>query len=167
MRHKRMLAPINSIKHFVPNSKAIIVTDTVLNHVVIEAVAQNNVTATKDVVEGSVIKAVHVEMWIVPISTSVFTQFVLIIHKVPGGQTLPDNTNMLNLQNYENKKNILYTTQGVMGISPGTTLPLHRNWVIIPKGKQRFGFGDRLVVSVYNLGANIEACGMHIYKEYK
>ena len=56
---RRMLAPINSIKHYINVENAEISTGGARTINVVTAVAQNAVAATTDVVEGSIVKAVH------------------------------------------------------------------------------------------------------------
>jgi len=67
---------------------------------------------------------------------------------------------------YPNKKNIFFASQGVIGDLTTQAIPVHRGWVKIPKGKQRFGLGDRFAMTVAATGAEIEFCGMSTYKEY-
>ncbi len=168
-RHRRMAAPINSIKHFVPRAELSVTAGTTTNIEVIDAVIAPAAANVFDVHEGAVIKAVYVELWIISAGTvDQTTQFVLTIEKVPAGQTPAMNTNQLNLQAYLNKKNILYTTQGIVGtrIAGAPTLPIIRTFVLIPKGKQRFGLGDRFFVNISSVSTVLRVCGMNIYKEY-
>jgi len=45
--------------------------------------------------------------------------------------------------------------------------PILRQWVKIPKTKQRFGLKDKLVLQVFAQGAlDLTACGFELYKEY-
>ncbi len=74
-------------------------------------------------------------------------------------------TNSATLDSYTNKKNLLYITQGVSPDANGNPVPVLRQWFKIPKGKQRFGLADALIL---NLSANVEDmthCGVFIYKE--
>lgn len=74
-------------------------------------------------------------------------------------------TNSATLDSYSNKKNVLYTTQGLTPDANGNPIPFVRQWFKIPKGKQRFGLTDSLVL---NISANVEDvthCGLMIYKE--
>ncbi len=72
-----------------------------------------------------------------------------------------------NLGAYPNKKNILYTTQGILADANdgGPTIPLIRGWIKIPKGKQRMGLDDRIVVNITAVGA-LRLCGISTFKEY-
>ncbi len=164
-----MMSPINSVKHYVTKTNANLAAGAVAGLTVIDAVAKGtDRTATNMVDEGAVIKAIHLEYWINGQGTSGTgtTQFVLIVEKLPAGGTAADSTDMLNLQSYENKKNILYTTQGMIAGQGSQSIPLVREWFKIPKGKQRFGLLDKFVVSVLTVGFAIDLCGIAIYKEY-
>ncbi len=76
---------------------------------------------------------------------------------------------MAALHDYDNKKNILFTAQGLLTPNDGGQVPVLRSWYKIPKGKQRFGLADELVLSIRNNNAtaiDINLCGVIIYKEY-
>ncbi len=171
MRHsRRLVAPINSIKHYVPQSPIGIAGGAKDTHVIIDAVAQNLVTAVEDVVEGSIIKAVFCEFWIHnETATGNNGTFTITIEKIPAGQIDPTISQMANLQSYPNKKNVLWTSQGILAsFDKGQgAIPIIRTWVAIPKGKQRFSIGDRFVISTSVVEDTFRVCGMFIYKEYK
>ncbi len=164
-----MIPPINTIKHFVNRTNTEVASAAIANLVIVDAVAQNNVVNTFDVVEGAVVKAVHIEMWCSSTAgVNDGNQVVIIVEKVPANQAAVTVAQILNLQAYPNKKNILFTFQGVLAssVAGATAIAPIRDWLLIPKGKQRFGFGDRLVISISPLGAGLDTCGMFIYKEY-
>ncbi len=166
-RFKRMLATINSEKHFVGRPTSNLAAAAISNHVL--AVAVNEPTALQEVREGSVIKAVFVELWVVG-SEAVggIQSFNITVEKLLGGQTAMTNAQSLNLGSYPNKKNVLYTTQGILATAnAGPTYAMLRQWYPIPKGKQRMGLGDQLILNVANIAAGaIQQCGITIYKEY-
>lgn len=166
-RHRRMLAPINSIKHFVARTQLGVPSGTSATIPVVSAVDAPANASTDEVLQGAVIKAVFVEIWI--ISRSVLTQATMTLEKLPGTSGNPTFTNMLNLGAYENKKNILQTFQGIIPDETSGANPIApiRGWFAIPKGKQRFGLGDRLVFNIATVSAILETCGMFIYKEYR
>ncbi len=133
---------------------------------IIDSVPVVDKNAVDEVEEGAVIKAVFVEMWLLDSSND--GSFIVGLMKDPSG--IPAigfaNTNALN--GFTNKKNILYVTQG---LSPnngvGNPVPIIRQWFKIPKGKQRFGLGDKLRLFITNNGLNnLEFCGFFTYKEY-
>ncbi len=165
---RRMLAPINTNKHFIPKTKATVATGVVAPVNIILSVARDAVNQTNEVEEGAIIKAVHCNYWLQGIGASgTLSQCVTVLEKIPANQASVDATEILNLQSYNNKKNILHTFQGLLGSQSDTNpiAPLN-GWVLIPKGKQRFGLGDSLVYTVMPIGESLSICGMAIYKEY-
>ena len=89
--------------------------------------------------------------------------------KISSGGPLMTQPDTVTLNDYPNKKNILKTSQGVIGDANTNTTPVFREWIAIPKGKQRMGLGDRLMLNVSCLAEaanDLEICGMFIYKEY-
>lgn len=167
MKHQRMKAPIQSRKHYVHLSNAVTTTGTLLSFEAVNAVVAPATSLPADIQEGSVIKAVYFEIWIYGLGASgTDTQFFMAIEKLTGGQPEMTFAQSATLGAYPNKKNILYTTQGVIGGIDTNSIPIIKNWLLIPKGKQRFGLGDRLQVNISALGANINRCGIMTFKEY-
>ncbi len=166
--HRRMQAPINSIKHYVGSAKFNIALGTSTTLEIVDVVAAPVSPDREKVKEGSVIKAIHFEYWLIAdAGVGTNTQFVMTIEKSPSGVVDPAFSDMLNLGGYKNKKNILYTTQGVVtSDSVGTAIPVIRDWLKIPRGKQRFGSSDRMLVTFATVESQITVCGMATYKEY-
>ncbi len=170
MRHRRMLAPINSIKHYVHRTNIAVTSGSASAHVVLDAVNAPATSTSAQVIEGAIVKAIHLEYWILSDGvTSSINQFALIVEKVPTGSASATAAQMLNLGAYDNKKNILFTTQGIVGagIDGQASVPLLRQWMLIPKGKQRMGLGDRMVISIAPVGFTMNWCGISTYKEYR
>ncbi len=163
-----MLAPINSIKHYVHQSNQPIASGAIINIEVADAVIAPATAAASEVHEGSVLKAIYIELWIGGDGSSgLESTFTAIVEKKRDLE--PDATfaNLTNLGAYPNKKNILYTTQGIVPamLDGGMTIPIIRGWFKIPKGKQRFGLDDQFMVSVSSVD-NMRICGFFTYKEY-
>jgi len=168
-QRRRMLAPINSIKHFVHQTILNVPSGTIANITVADAVNAPAVASSLQVNVGCIIKAVYIEMWYVATDASdTRSSFTLTVEKIPSGAPGMTFTNSSNLGAYLNKKNILYTTQGVSpsAITGGASLPLLRQFISIPKGKQRMGQGDEIHVNVSSVGG-ASICGIFIYKEYQ
>jgi len=169
MPHKRMLAPINSIKHYVHRANITVVSGNILNEELIDAVAAPASASAEQVKQGAVIKAVYVESWIQNDGgTGTDNQFNVNLEKIPSGAPAMTFAQSVNLGSYPNKKNILYSSQGVQGASVDgiPAVPVLRNWMLIPKGKQRFGLGDKLVLNISSTGFTLRTCGLATYKEY-
>jgi len=168
MRHRRMLAPINTIKHYVHRPLIAVASGVLLSHVIAHSVVAPATASADEVKEGSVIKAIYVEMWINnQEATGTDAQFVLIVEKAPGNTTAMTAAQSLNLGAYPNKKNILYSSEGLLSaaVDGAQSVPVIRSWVMIPKGKQRMGLDDQLIVHVSAVGA-LKACGLNTYKEF-
>ncbi len=164
-----MVAPINSVKHYVPRANVSLASGAGQGNVVVSAVVAPATTNASDVKEGAIVKATHLEYWLWGGgSTGVDTQFVIVVEKAPSGRSAIGAAEMLNIGAYNNKKNIFFQSQGVIGagVDGSQAIPVIRDWLLIPKGKQRFGLGDRLVVSFTTVGSAMQICGQATYKEY-
>ncbi len=160
-----MLAPITSKKHFVQQGIDSIMGGTIKNNSIVVGV-QAPATASNQVFEGSVVKAVFVEYWLLAGGQQPGSITLTVMKRI-GDSPHMTFAESAQLHTYTNKKNILYTTQGITPDANGNPIPFIRMWIKIPKGKQRFGLGDQLVV---NISANVEdctICGTAIYKEYQ
>ncbi len=166
----RMVAPINSRKHYVQRTNDSIASAARTQFVLVNSVASPATSTTADVVDGSVVKAIFLESWgFASGATGTSTQFVSVLEKAPSGTDGVAVADMTNLSAYDNKKNILYVTQGNASavIDGAGTIPLIRNWFKIPKGKQRMGLGDRILYSVFTVGSTFRECGFATFKEYR
>ncbi len=159
-----MKAPIHSRKHYV--QKTLTTVTAGMADALQLAFAVNPTLANQpfEVAEGAVLKAVFVEMWARGQETSPGSVLITLV-KTVDSQT-PTFADMVALDGYTNKKNVLYHTQGLTNINGADAIPFVRGWFKIPKSKQRFGLGDSLflVTSAQALDTNI--CGFATYKEY-
>jgi len=156
---------LHSTKHYVQQSRSEVATVSAVSIDIIEAVGNTLANLSDEIVEGSLVKAVFVELWILDSAND--GSFVIALHKDPGGAPVPGFSSMNALDGYANKANIFYMTQG---LSPnngvGNPVPIIRQWFKIPKGKQRFGLSDKLILTIANNGLNeLEFCGFFTYKE--
>ncbi len=167
-RRRRMLAPISSIKHYVHRSNAAVATGAVLTATLVDVVAKGAArTGAQTVEEGCVIKAIHLEYWICGIDDAVTSQFAFVVYKLTAGDVPPTATDMANLGSWNNKRNILFSSQGVLPKDESAiSVPVIRDWIKIPKGKQRFALGDQFSVTVFSVGT-LQFCGLATYKEYE
>ncbi len=163
---RRMLAPIVSVKHYVQTPVTGVASGANLGITVAQAIAKGAARAlVSDVEEGTVIKAIYIEYWASADSAGGTINGGCM--KLPGGgTTAPTYAEMQNLTTYENKKNIFAFHQG-LGPSAGNIIPIFREWIKIPKGKQRMGLGDILLVKFSFTGHPGDICGFATYKEYE
>ncbi len=161
-----MRAPIHSVKHYVQTSLTTVAASAIDTTVLVEGVQVASINAVHEVLEGATVKAIYIELWV--LGTSASATVIVTLAKFPSGQTPFSTTEMAALGNANNKKNILFTAQGLAsndGI--GNPIPIMRGWYKIPRGKQRFGLGDTLELQVFAQQAvSLEICGMATYKEY-
>ncbi len=154
-------------KHIVQQSRSETATVALQTIDILDSVQVQLKDAVDEVEEGSVVSAIFVELWLLDSAND--GSFSVTLEKRPSGVAAMGFASSQALGTYPNKKNILYTTQG---LSPnnavGNPVPIIRNWFKIPKGKQRMGLGDKVVLNIANMGLNdLEFCGVFIYKEQK
>ncbi len=159
---------IKSKKHVNQISQSTVTQGATVATVIVEALETTSLTP-KDVEEGAIVKACYVEYWVSQDSASVVGSYTVALYKLPGVGSTASAGDMAALHDWDNKKNILFTAQGLLTPNDGGQVPVLRGWYKIPKGKQRFGLKDRLVINIRNNNAtaiDINFCGLAIYKEY-
>ncbi len=165
---RKMLAPISSMKHYVQVTNSALTSGSISVTSLVDGVVRGfDRTATNMVDEGAVIKAIFIEWWLNGSGASdATTQFNFIVIKTEGQGTNPTAAELLNLQSFDNKKNVLFSSQGVLAGAGSQSIPVVRQWFRIPKGKQRFGLNDRIQVALTTTGQTLQHCGFATYKEY-
>ncbi len=160
-----MRPTINSEKHLVQFSLFAVASGAITNLAIATAVSVPT-AAVADVREGSIIKAVYCEMWLTSDDAAAGTTIVTL-EKIQSGTAGMSAASSGALNAYANKKNVLYTCMGLLPPNVGS-LPFNcvKGWIKIPKGKQRFGVGDRLALNVHGQSNGVAGCGIAIYKEY-
>ncbi len=160
-----MKAPIRSEKHYIQVSLSTVLGAAQLTVDIASAVALLQKNLGNEVIEGAIVKAVYIEMWILAQDTVPASVLVsLVKHPEFGTLTVAEHAA---LNDYTNKKNVLYHTQGLIGDQDSNPIPFLRGWFKIPKGKQRFGLGDLLRLHIFAQGTvDLTVCGFMTYKEY-
>ena len=157
---------ITSDKRIVQSVTFPVMLGTTETIVAIDCKSVTDQAVAADVTVGTVIKAIYLEYWIVSAANN-HGNVMLAVEKVPAsaaGIVFADSQSM---SFYNNKKNVLYMTQGLTNDANADAIPFLRQWIKIPKGKQRFGNGDRLNISITSIStSDIEVCGFALYKAY-
>ncbi len=156
---------INSTKHIVQFSIGTVTSAGVTTLELLNAVNVVNKNQVFEVEEGSVVKAIYVEIWLRAGSTTPASG-QMIIYKQPGDQPNPSTTDMAALGDWTNKKNIFYTTMGLYNDQDADATVAFKGWLKIPKGKQRMGLEDSIKISIFTPTIDIQFCGFALYKEY-
>ncbi len=161
-----MKAVVKSRKHIVQTPFSGITTGTAENIVIATVVDRTIADAATEVAEGSIIKAVFIEMWLQNSANDGHS--VMTLEKTQAGGLGGSFASMADLDSYANKKNVLFIHEGLTSNDGvGNPIPVLNGWMKIPKTKQRFGLGDGLVLTISNPSSNtLNRCGKHIYKEY-
>ncbi len=157
---------INSTKHYRQNSLSSIASGALTTIELLDAVERSTASAVNEVGAGAIVKAIYIEYWLKAGEATNLGSFILTITKVPGTGSGPTFANHAALGDYENKKNILFTSQGLVNNEASTAIPVIRQWIKIPKTKQRMGLGDRVLCSISAVTSGIDFCGFATYKEY-
>ncbi len=161
-----MKAPIHSTKHYVQVSFSSVTAVSTAIENLIQGVAVANKNVSTEVEEGAIVKAIYIEFW--SIASAADNTEIFCIFKAPEDGTM-SFAEAIALNSYNNKKNVLFVHQGLSS-NDGIGNPhiMFQGWVKIPKGKQRFGLGDKLSVSITNQHASndLDYCGFATYKEY-
>ncbi len=161
-----MRPPIHSQKHYVQMTRSSVATVALNSEDLALSVAVANKNTVDEVVEGCIIKAVFVELWLLDAGND--GSFVVTLAKYPSGLGALTFAGSNALGTYANKKNLLYVSQGLTpndGIAQ--PVPIIRQWFKIPKTKQRFGLGDKLRLTITsNSLQEVFYCGFATYKEY-
>ncbi len=158
-----MRAIVHSKKHYVQKSLATVTAGTASAIIIVQPVTEPSSNEV-EVEEGATIKAVYAEMWVKAGDTAGGSTLVTLV-KTTDGQT-PTFADMVALDAYNNKKNVLYHTQGITPRQEANPVAFVRQYFKIPKGKQRFGQGDRLYLVVSAQALDNIICGFFTYKEY-
>ncbi len=163
-----MLAPINSIKHYVQHTRVTNNSGAILINDIAKGVVAPAVSTTFDVIQGAIVKAIYVERWVMASqATTDPITYVYVIMKLPNDVIAPTAAQLNNLMAYTNKSNILFTAMAIVGeAATNNAVPIHRGWIMIPKGKQRMALGDRIITAITSLD-NLSVCGFETYKEYR
>ncbi len=162
-----MKAIITSQKHIVQRS-LLLVQEQTKDIVLIANAVEAQSTTPVEVAVGAVIKAVWIELWFMGESAQPCTA-TWILEKTQNAVTGATQAQMQDLHDYNNKRNIFKMGQGLIGDSNSNPIPVIREWVKIPKGKQRFALGDALRFNISVIGETdngLELCGFALFKEY-
>ncbi len=160
-----MKPTIKAIKHYVHFAVATTGSGAIGNHLIVSAVAEGAARGTPAIVyEGSKVNAIFVEFWGSGVTVDKTMTWALM--KLPSGVARPTYAELINLSTYPNKKNVLKSGQG-LAPTGGNIVPMIREWVHIPKGKQRMGLTDKVELVFAGTATTINTCGLSTYKEYE
>ncbi len=156
---------VHSTKHYVQQSRSQVATVAIAEISIAQAVVVTSANLVSEVVEGSNVRAIFVEMWLLDSSND--GSFIVNLWKRPGGNAAMTFASSNALGTFPSKRNVIYVTQGLSANNGvGNPVPIIRQWFKIPKSMQRMALGDHWVLNITNNGLNnLEFCGFFTYKE--
>ncbi len=160
-----MKAIINSEKRIVQQTLSTVNEGVTQTALVVECKQDVNPSSPQEVSPGTVVKAVYVEMWFFGLGQQQSTT-TTVFGKLVGTEPTISSVEMGDLNAYAGKKNLFEIHQGLVGDVNSNPIPFYRDWIKIPKGKQRMGIGDRLFLAVKGITDDTQFCGLYIYKAY-
>ncbi len=152
-------------KHIVQRSLFTVAAGAIDNFVIADARQLPSATAPSEVREGCTISAVYIEMWIQSDDTALGSSIVTMEKLSGSGSGTMTAADSALLNGYDNKKGVLYTQQGLTPTSIQFPMATIKGWFKIPKGKQRFGLEDRIILNVHGQSNGLSACGFALFKE--
>ncbi len=156
---------IQSTKHYVQHSLAVVASGAILKKDLVVGQEMPDVSSAVDVLNGASVKAIYLELWVhsddAASGTVIFT-----VEKRTKGMTVMSTANAALLNEYHNKKNIFYTTMGLIPNNVTYPWAVFKGWIKIPKGKQRFGMDDVLSWNLFAQSNGLSLCGFATYKAY-
>ncbi len=164
-----MKSPITSVKHYVQTTQTAVAGLATGSVNIVSAVARADLNAAnaQEVEQGSTIKAVFLEYWVLSNEPAdAHSAFQFAVYKLTGADIGLTFAEINALHGYDNKKNVLLFSQGLVASDKANPTPVVRQWIKIPKGKQRFGLKDRLAITFSGLTGDVQFCGFATYKEY-
>ncbi len=120
--------------------------------------------ADNEIQEGAIISAIYIEYWLSSDDAASGSAIVTLEKRI-GSSTAMTAAESAALIAYDNKKNVLHTFMGLMPSNVQYPMAAIKGWFKIPKGKQRFGLGDKLVLNIHGQSNGLAGCGFAIYKE--
>ncbi len=163
-----MRAVIVSTKHYVQHTQFTVASAAVRTDTDVNAVPIQDVNTPAEIQEGAVVKAIFIEYWLLGGVSVDVSSFVFMVEKTGQGNLAPSFTEMTTLDAYQNKKNVLFVSQGLLGENNANPMPVLRTWIAIPKSKQRFGLRDQLRINIAAIGSEeLQGCGFTTYKSYR
>ncbi len=157
---------VHSTKHYIQFPIDQIATGTIQNIILANSVESTVANLANEVEEGTEIRAIQIQLLLQ--NQGNLGEFIVILEKIAragNGITFAESANLFG---YNNKKNVLFVSQGLTSNDGvGNPQQIMNQWFKIPKGKQRMGLTDRIILSIANVSSgDLNRCGKAVYKEY-
>ncbi len=158
---------IHSEKHYIHDALFSLAAGALTSRTLLTAVVVASKDAAAEVVEGSIVKAIHIQYSLVSNTADSECSFNVTVEKRPSAAATMTFTQSQNLGSYPNKNNVFFTSQGIGPEEKTYPRDVIDMWLPIPKGKQRMALGDVIAINFASISSGLQACGISIYKEYQ
>ncbi len=168
-RYRRGMAlrPVNRIKHVVDTVQTL-TAGTVLDLNQILAVDAPVLANTTEVVTGSKVHGIYLRVNIAGNESDpgALPSVYMAVWKNPGGNLA--SIDPRNVGANDNKRFVIHQEMTmIQNAIGGNPRDLFNGVIVIPKGMQRFGPNDKLILGVVSTAVNIAVCVQAHYKEFR
>ncbi len=167
-RYRRSLNVVHRIKH-ITDTNATVSAATTLPTVLILGRDAPVLAATREVESGAKVHGIFLNVQIQgnQITSGAIPNIYMAVYKSKGGN-IPD-INPASTGANADKSNIIHQEMGMFQSDSvdGNPKTLFKGVIVIPKGLQRFGIDDELVITVRSTAVNFKVCIQCIYKEFR
>ncbi len=159
------LRPINRIKHVVDSQNATAAGTQASFNLIVSA-DNPGLANTAQVATGSKVSAIYLRVEVVATTSAALPNCYMIVFKNPGGNLSTPAANTVGSN--DNKRYVIHQEMLMLQRQDGSNPRTLFNGVIrIPRGYQRAGPNDVLLVALLAPGVAIEFCIQGHYKEFR
>jgi len=164
-RSNLSIRPVQRIKHVVDKQGGVVAAILDVTNLIIAKDAPT-IGNTPDVVTGSKVNGIYLNVEAYATTASALANIYMIIMKNPGNNLTIPTPNLVG--GNDNKRFVIHQEMKMLEQSVnGNPRTIFNGVVVIPRGYRRFGPSDRLVLAVLAPGVNISLCIQCHYKEFR
>ncbi len=159
------LRPINRIKHVVDQQLGL-VANTQVEHTLIEANDDPILANTNEVITGSTVNAIYLNVEAYATTAAALANIYLIVGKNPGTNLAGITPNLVGAS--DNKRFVIHQEMKMLEQSVnGNPRTIFNGVIVLPKGYRRMGPNDIIYVRFLAPGVNTSICFQCHYKEFR
>ncbi len=165
--HRRgsSIRPVHRIKHVVDNQLGIVL-NTLTTKDLIESVDAPLLPNTDQVESGSTVNGIYLKVECYATTSGALANVYMYIMKNPGGNLASPAANFVGAD--DNKKYVIHQEMVMLEQSVnGNPRTVFNGVIVIPKGYRRFAINDKLTISLFAPGVDINVCYQCHYKEFR
>ncbi len=164
------LRPVNRIKHVVDGQFGNALG--VANDFNLVLTVDNPILANRtEVATGSKVNAIYLKLEAYATTSGALSNFYMYVFKNPGGNLVLPAANAVGSS--DNKKYVIHQEMVMLQKEPtadalgGNPRTVFNGVIVIPRGYQRMGPNDLLVLRMFSPGVDTDSCTQCHYKEFR